>query len=123
MTLSTSVWPSDGIRVFVVGCLGDWRCAAAVLFEPACLRGDPAPRRETRGKQLPQHLQARTSAGGGLGTDFDCDGGLIAASLRGNSWCDNAGDESKLIAPSLRAEGFDASEDGTGRGTPLVRVY
>lgn len=25
-----------------------------------------------------------------------------------------------LIAHSLRAEGFDASEDGTGRGTPLV---
>jgi hypothetical protein len=27
-----------------------------------------------------------------------------------------------LIAHSLRAEGFDASEDGTGRGTPLVPV-
>lgn len=29
--------------------------------------------------------------------------------------------ESKtLIAHALRADGFDASEDGTGRGTPLV---
>lgn len=27
-----------------------------------------------------------------------------------------------LIAHSLRADGFDASEDGTGRGTPLVTV-
>lgn len=27
-----------------------------------------------------------------------------------------------LVAHSLRAEGFDASEDGTGRGTPLVPV-
>ena len=27
-----------------------------------------------------------------------------------------------FIAHSLRAEGFDASEDGTGRGTPLVPV-
>jgi hypothetical protein len=27
-----------------------------------------------------------------------------------------------LIAHTLRAEGFDASEDGTGRGTPLVPV-
>lgn len=27
-----------------------------------------------------------------------------------------------LIAHSLRADGFDASEDGTGRGTPLVPV-
>jgi site-specific DNA-cytosine methylase len=29
---------------------------------------------------------------------------------------------SMLIAHSLRAEGFDASEDGTGRGTPIVPV-
>jgi DNA (cytosine-5)-methyltransferase 1 len=27
-----------------------------------------------------------------------------------------------LIAHSLRADGFDASEDGTGRGTPLIPV-
>lgn len=27
-----------------------------------------------------------------------------------------------MIAHSLRGEGFDASEDGTGRGTPLVPV-
>ncbi len=45
-------------------------------------------------------LPARRNAGGGMGTDFDCDGGLVAH--------------------TLRAEGFDASEDGTGRGTPLV---
>ena len=34
-------------RVFVVGHLGDWRRAAAVLFERASLSGHPAPRRET----------------------------------------------------------------------------
>jgi DNA (cytosine-5)-methyltransferase 1 len=33
-------------RVFVVGCLGDWRRAAAVLFERESLSGHPAPRRE-----------------------------------------------------------------------------
>lgn len=33
-------------RVFVVGCLGDWRRAAAVLFERHSLSGHPAPRRE-----------------------------------------------------------------------------
>ncbi len=27
-----------------------------------------------------------------------------------------------MVAHALRAEGFDASEDGTGRGTPLVPV-
>jgi DNA (cytosine-5)-methyltransferase 1 len=45
------------------------------------------------------------------------------------SHCLNAGgmgrqdyETETLIAHSLRAEGFDASEDGTGRGTPLVPV-
>ena len=35
-------------RVFVVGCLGDWRRAAAVLFERQSLRRDLAPSREKR---------------------------------------------------------------------------
>ena len=35
-------------RVFVVGYLGDWRRAAAVLFERDSLSGHPAPSRETR---------------------------------------------------------------------------
>ena len=35
-------------RVFVVGYIGDWRRAAAVLFERESLSGHPAPSRETR---------------------------------------------------------------------------
>ena len=35
-------------RVFVVGYLGDWRPAAAVLFERESLSGHPKPSRETR---------------------------------------------------------------------------
>ena len=35
-------------RVFVVGYLGNWQRAAAVLFERSSLQGDSAPRRETR---------------------------------------------------------------------------
>ena len=35
-------------RVFVVGYLGDWRRAAAVLFERESMSGHPAPSRETR---------------------------------------------------------------------------
>jgi DNA (cytosine-5)-methyltransferase 1 len=35
-------------RVFVVGYLGDWRAAAAVLFERHSLQGHPAPSREKR---------------------------------------------------------------------------
>ena len=34
-------------RVFVVGCLGDWRSAAEVLFESDCLRRDTAKGRKT----------------------------------------------------------------------------
>lgn len=30
--------------------------------------------------------------------------------------------ETSLVSHSLRGDGFDASEDGTGRGTPLVPV-
>jgi DNA (cytosine-5)-methyltransferase 1 len=93
--------PQRRRRVFVVGHLGDWRPAAAVLFEPESLCRDLTPSREA-GARAAGCLASRTSAGGGLGTDMELDGGLIAH--------------------SLRADGFDASEDGTGRGTPLVPV-
>jgi DNA (cytosine-5)-methyltransferase 1 len=92
-------------RVFVVGYLGDWRRAAAVLFESESLCGNPAPSREAGqgfagvagtlsanggGTTRPAGncneldfcvpvaptLSARTKGGGGLGTDFDLDGGL-----------------------------------------------
>jgi len=38
--------PQRRRRVFVVGHLGDWRRAAAVLFESESLRGNPPPRRK-----------------------------------------------------------------------------
>ncbi len=38
-------------RVFVVGCLGDWRSAAEVLFESHSLSGNSAPSRE-KGKKI-----------------------------------------------------------------------
>ncbi|KAG0166198.1 hypothetical protein DFQ30_007469 [Apophysomyces sp. BC1015] len=93
--------PQRRRRVFVVGYLGDWRCAAAVLFERESLLGHPAPRRST-GQSTAPTLSARARGGGGLGTDFDCDGGLISHTLRG--------------------DGFDAGEDGTGRGIPLTVI-
>ena len=68
--------PQRRRRVFVVGHLGDWRRAAAVLFERESLRGHPAPRREAGERPAPS-LAARTRGGGGLGTDFECDGRLI----------------------------------------------
>jgi DNA (cytosine-5)-methyltransferase 1 len=48
-------------RVFVVGCLGSWRLAAAVLFERESLSGNPAPSRE-KGKELPAALQSALEA-------------------------------------------------------------
>lgn len=93
--------PQRRRRVFLVGYLGDWTRAARVLFEPHCVSGDFTQGGEP-GKDITGTLTARTRGGGGLGTDFECDGGLVAHTLRG--------------------EGFDASEDGTGRGTPLVPI-
>lgn len=72
--------PQRRRRVFVVGYLGDWRRAAAVFFDAASLRGNSAPRRE-EGKSVAPTISARPSGGGGLGTDFDLDGGLIAATV------------------------------------------
>ena len=63
-------------RVFVVGYLGDWRPATAVLLERESLRGHPPPRRET-GQDVVPTINARPSGGGGLGTDFDLDGGVV----------------------------------------------
>lgn len=114
--------PQRRRRVFVVGHLGDWTSAATVLFEPGCVPRDSAKGRKTkqdtagaitsgagrrRGagvnpSEIVGCLPSRSSAGGGFGTDFECDGGLVAHTLRGT--------------------GFDSSEDGTGRGTPLVPV-
>ena len=51
--------PQRRRRVFVVGCLGDWRSAAAVLFEQHSLQGHPAPSRKT-GKNLAKCLTTST---------------------------------------------------------------
>ena len=57
-------------RVFVVGCLGDWRRAAAVLFERHSLSGHPAPRRAP-GQRASSTLRTRAPGSGGQGTDFE----------------------------------------------------
>jgi len=68
--------PQRRRRVFVVGYLGNWHPAAAVLSEPEGLSGNPPPRREAR-KGASGTLSARTKGGGGLGTDFDLAGGIV----------------------------------------------
>ncbi len=52
----------------------------------------------------------------------------IAASINANRGCHNPGDFEagnllvQQVTHTLRAKGFDASEDGTGRGTPIVPI-
>lgn len=53
-------------RVFVVGYLGDWRRAAAVLFERHSLSGHPAPRREKREDITHSTAPCLTSSGRGV---------------------------------------------------------
>ncbi|MGA7155375.1 MAG: DNA (cytosine-5-)-methyltransferase, partial [Acidobacteriaceae bacterium] len=132
--------PQRRRRVFVVGHLGDWRAAAAVLLEQHSLSGYPPPRRETR-KGTAGGVEVGPAGGRFTDTaptiDSGCKDGFIRNQLGVGvlsstdelSYCLNAGgmgrqdsESETLIAHSLSADGFDASEDGTGRGTPVVPV-
>ena len=69
--------PQRRRRVFVVGHLGDWRRAAAVLFERHSLQGHSAPSRKARQETARTvTTRAGSGGGGGLGTDEDCSGYL-----------------------------------------------
>ena len=81
--------PQRRRRVFVVGYLGDWRRAAAVLLEREGMRWDSAPSRQAGERPAPT-ISARPTGGGGLGADFDLDGGLIT-STGSVAHCLNAG--------------------------------
>jgi DNA (cytosine-5)-methyltransferase 1 len=117
-------------RIFVLalGGAGAWSAADALLPLIDSRERHPAPSREA-GEGVAPTIAARTRGGGGLGTDFDCDGGLICPDVANpltarmhkgiNTTCDEG---QTMIAHTLRADGFDASEDGTGRGTPLVPI-
>ena len=132
--------PQRRRRVFVVGHLGDWRGPAAVFLEFAGLSGHPPPRREAR-KGTAGGVEVGPTGGRFTDTsptvDAGCKDGFIRnqlgvgviSSTEGISHCLNAGgmgrqdfESETLIAHSLSADGFDASEDGTGRGTPMVPV-
>jgi len=61
--------PQRRRRVFVIGYLGDWRPAAAVLFERESLQRDITPCRETR-QEVAGTFKSRASSGG-WGADVD----------------------------------------------------
>jgi DNA (cytosine-5)-methyltransferase 1 len=100
-------------RVFVVGYLGNWRPAAAVLFERHSLQGHPAPSREKREGVAPSTgFSVTGSVTGGfgpkLGTDEACQGSLIPAMH-------------SEISPALKArDAKGPSSDGDGDGAILV---
>jgi len=125
--------PQRRRRVFVVGYLGDWRPAAAVLLEPGGMRGDSPPRRE-EGQGVARSLASCPDGGSGYRNDADTADNLIAewparvAPTLNAHFGDKLGLEDRhalngaglFVTHTLRADGFDASEDGAGRGTPLV---
>jgi DNA (cytosine-5)-methyltransferase 1 len=98
-------------RVFVVASSRDGFDPAAILFESDGLRRDFAPRREAG------EGTARGAGDGAAGGGWYEVAKPVLAGGNGLNPLDET-----IIAHTLRGEGFDASEDGTGRGTPLVPV-
>jgi len=97
--------PQRRRRVFVVGYLGDWRRAAAVLFERHSLSGDPAPRREA-GEGIASTLEGSSQSGGFRTTDLDNSGAFIPE-----------------VSPALKSrdyKGASSDGDGDGDGAPLI---
>ena len=83
-------------RVFVVACPRDGADPREILFEREGVRRDTPPSRSA-GKNTAPTLSARTKGGGGLGTDTELDGGLVAQSVS--------------ICPTLRAGGNSTGGD------------
>lgn len=91
--------PQRRARVILVGYLGDWRPAGAVLFERASLRRDPPPRRAT-----PEET-AGTLAGGARGRggystdDLPLTAGTLDIAAGGAD--ENDAEQGRLIAQTL----------------------
>ncbi len=93
--------PQRRKRVFIVGCAGGF-CPPEILLEPEGLPWNPAPRRETGARTAATLTRGANSAG---------KGGYAGRRQE---------DDYNIVSHALTAEGADASEDGTGRGTPIV---
>lgn len=116
--------------MFLVGSLGDGSCAE-ILFEPESLRGDSPPSRG-EGQRIAPTISSRTSGGGGLGTDFDCDVGLvqIAApsekSIPTLARCDTAreGQRKDFETETLVPIAFSSKDHGADAGklSPTLRA-
>lgn len=74
--------PQRRRRVYIVGHLGDWRPAAAVLFEPQSLRGNTAPCKKKR-TDVTQSLTRCLGAGGA--DDNRAQGGFYVSHIVGQA--------------------------------------
>lgn len=116
---------------------GAARCAEILSLEEG-VRGHPAPRRETR-QDIAGTIGGSSQSGGFRTTDLDNSGAFVVANNTGQGWWNEGEKAATLRCPTgsdstmatliayapqvghtLRGEGADASEDGTGRGSPLV---
>jgi DNA (cytosine-5)-methyltransferase 1 len=119
--------PQRRRRIFLVRDSGDWSGRPPVLLERESLLGNPPPSRKA-GKGVT--AGTLRSANGGSDVDHARSEHLIPGCIghltrRYSNVCGAPEVDGGLFLPvahSLRGEGFDASEDGTGRGTPLVPV-
>ena len=145
-------------RVFVVANSGDRPHPAEILLEWESLRRDSSPSR-TSGEGVAGTVAARTTGGGGFGTDFEAAGGLqpvamclgakggvgrmdaesetfvascigvdeeqnAAVELMGclKARCKGGGQEAFVTHALTASADQGETEDGTGRGCPLVPV-
>jgi DNA (cytosine-5)-methyltransferase 1 len=105
-------------RVFVVGYLGNWRCAAAVLFERHSLQGNPAPSRE-KGQEVAGTFKARANSGG-WGHDVDLAASGYMRTVPEVALCLNAGGmrrqdvESETILPVYSMITANTNANGLG---------
>lgn len=115
-------------RVFVLAVPGarNWRCAAALFPVGDGLRWNPPARGEAR-EGVAGTLKVRAGGGcGPEGIDAAAAGHIVshdpACTLTAREYKGPLpeADLSTVVAHTLRGEGFDATEDGTGRGVPLI---
>jgi DNA (cytosine-5)-methyltransferase 1 len=106
-------------RVFVVGYLGDWRPAGAVLFESDCLQGNSAKSREKR-KATSSDAQGGIGGGGksGIATFAGNIESDVAATLQTS--CDDysRADGFNVVAHAFKVRGGSEVETGEQGGTP-----
>ena len=105
-------------RVFVVASARKGFDPAQVLFEWDGVRRDSAPSREAR-----EGTSRGVEIGPGGGRFTDLNPTLDTRAKDGPIRNQLAGAVLQHTTHSLRSEGFDASGDGTGRGTPLVPMF